>query len=129
MEIPEQCHVDHHVQHPTARHCNHRSRNQRESNNNNNNTSRGYKHHYTFMATMVDPNLDSPGDDDESVHTSRAPVQTPGTNQKFFPMEMEDELYKENRKSHSFMKTRQLLASDINLNGELKAESECKPTP
>jgi hypothetical protein len=55
------------------------------------------------MAAMVDPNMDSLGDDDESVHTSRAPVQTPGTNQKFFPMEMEDELYKENSKSHTVL--------------------------
>jgi hypothetical protein len=55
------------------------------------------------MATMVDPNTDAPGDDDESVNPSRAPVQTPGTNQRFFTMEMEEELYKENRRLHKVL--------------------------
>jgi hypothetical protein len=63
------------------------------------------------MATQVDPKTDALGDDDESVHPSREPLQTPGTKEKFFTMEMEEELYEENRKLHTFTKTRQLLAS------------------
>jgi hypothetical protein len=82
-------------------HCNHRSRSQREPNNNN--RSRGYEHHYAFMATMVDPNTDPLGDDDESVHPSREPVQTPGTNQKLFSTKMEEELYKEDKKLHTVL--------------------------
>ncbi len=39
---------------------------------------------------MMDPNTEDLGDDDESVHPSREPVQTPGTKQKFFTMEMEE---------------------------------------
>jgi hypothetical protein len=53
-----------------------------------------YEHHYTFMVTMVDPNTDDLGEDNESAHPSRAPVQTPGSNQKLL-MEMEEELYEE----------------------------------
>jgi hypothetical protein len=101
VEIPEQCHVECHVQRPMERHCNRRSTNQREPNNNN--RSRGYEYHYAFMAMMVDPNTDPLGDDDESVHPSREPVQTPATNQKFFSMELEEELYKENKKLHTVL--------------------------
>jgi hypothetical protein len=53
------------------------------------------------MTTMVDPNLDALRDEDESVHPSRAPIQTPGTDQGFFTMETEEELYKENKKVHT----------------------------
>jgi hypothetical protein len=84
-----------------AHHCNHHSKNQREPNNHN--RSRGYEHHYTLMAIMVDPNMDAPGEDEESVHLYSAPVQTPGTNQKFFTMEMEEELYEENKKLHTVL--------------------------
>jgi hypothetical protein len=56
------------------------------------------------MAMMVDPNTDAPGDDDESVHPSRESVQTPGTNQKFFSSEMEEELYEEHRKIHTVLR-------------------------
>jgi hypothetical protein len=94
--------VERHVQRPMERHCNRRSRNQREPNNNN--RSRKYEHHYAFMATMVDPNTDSLGDDDESVHPSREPVQTPGTNQKYFSMEMGKELYNENKNLHTVLR-------------------------
>jgi hypothetical protein len=72
-ENPERRHVERHFQRPTER-CNYRSRNQREHNNYN--RSPGYKHHYAFMALVVDPNTDAQGDDDESVHPSRVPVQT-----------------------------------------------------
>jgi hypothetical protein len=82
-------------------HCNRRSRNQREPNNNN--RSRGYKHHYTFMATTVDSNTDPLGNDNESLHPSREPVQTPGTNQKWFSTETEEELYEENKKLHTVL--------------------------
>ncbi len=102
-EISRQCYVERHVQHPTGCHCNHRSRNQRESNNNNN-MSPGYEHHYAFMATMVDPNTDAPGEDDESVHRDRAPVETPGLGSKFFTTNMEEELYKENKKLHTVLR-------------------------
>jgi hypothetical protein len=68
VEIPKQCHVERHVQCPTVHHCNHRSRSQREPNNNN--RSRGYEHQYDFIVTMVDLNMDVPGDDDVSVHPS-----------------------------------------------------------
>jgi hypothetical protein len=81
VEIPERSYVECHVQHPTIHHCNRHLRNQREPNNNNK-RFRGYEHHYTYMATTVDPNMDASGDDDESVHPSRAPVQTPGTIKK-----------------------------------------------
>ncbi len=93
--------MERHVQYPTERHCNRRSRNQREPNNNN--RSRGYEHHYAFMAKTVDPNMDSLGDDDESVHLPREPVQTPGTNQKYFSTEMEEALYDENKKLHTVL--------------------------
>jgi hypothetical protein len=52
------------------------------------------------MVTMVDPKPYAPGDDSESVHPARASVQTPGINQKIFTMEMEEELYDENKKFH-----------------------------
>jgi hypothetical protein len=80
---------------------NHRLKNQREPNNNN--RSQGYEDHYAFMATMVDPNTDAPGEDDKSVDPSRAPVRTPGTNQKIFQMEMEEELYEETRKMYTVL--------------------------
>ena len=101
-EIPEQRHVERHFQRPTARHCNHRSRNRREPNNNN--RSPGYEHHYAFMALTVDPSTDAPGDDDESVHPTREPVQTPGTSNKFFATDTEEELYEENKKLHTVLK-------------------------
>jgi hypothetical protein len=96
VEISERRRVEHHIQRPTVHHCNHRSRNQREPNNND--RSRGYEHHYAFMATTVDPNMDDLGEDDKSVHSSRALVQTPGKNQKFFTMESKEELYEKNKK-------------------------------
>ncbi len=98
VEIPKRRH-ERHVQRPTERHCNRRSRDQREPNNNN--RPREYEHLYAFMATMVDPNTDSLGDDDESVHPSREPVETPGTYQKYFSTETEEELYEENKKLHT----------------------------
>ncbi len=101
VEIPEQHHVERHVQHPMVHHCSRRSRNQREPNNNS--MSREYEHHYAFMAIMVDPNTDPLGDDDESVHPSREPIKTPGTNQKFFTTELEEELYKESKKLHTVL--------------------------
>ncbi len=56
------------------------------------------------MATTVDPNTDAPGDDDESVHPNRAPVQTPGTSTKFFTTDTEEELYEENKKLHTVLR-------------------------
>ncbi len=56
------------------------------------------------MAMTVDPNTDSLGDDVESVHPSREPVQTPGTYQKNFSTEMEEELYDENKKLHAVLR-------------------------
>ncbi len=56
------------------------------------------------MALMVDPNMDAPGDDDESVHPNRAPVQTPGTSNKFFTMDTEEELYEKNKKLHTVLR-------------------------
>jgi hypothetical protein len=44
------------------------------------------------------------GDDDESEHPSREPVQTPGTNRKCFSTEMEEELYDENKKLHTVLR-------------------------
>ena len=52
----------------------------------------------------MDPNTDAPGDDDESVDPSRVPVQTPGTSNKFFTMDTEEELYKENKKLHTVLR-------------------------
>ncbi len=69
----------------------------------NNKRSRGYEYHYIFTTTTVDPNMDAPGEDDKSFHPSRAPVQTPGTNQNFFTVEMEEEMYEENRKLHTVL--------------------------
>ncbi len=73
VEITERCHMECHVQCPTVHHCNCCSKNQREPNNNN--RSQGYEHYYSFMATMVDPNTDAPGEDNESIHPSRAPYK------------------------------------------------------
>jgi hypothetical protein len=56
------------------------------------------------MAVTVDPNTDAPGDDDESVHPNRAPVQTPGTSNKFFTTDTEEELYEENKKLHTVLR-------------------------
>jgi hypothetical protein len=56
------------------------------------------------MATTVDPNTDSLGDDDESVHASREPVQTPGTNRKYFSTDMEEELHDEIKKLHTVLR-------------------------
>jgi hypothetical protein len=55
------------------------------------------------MAMMVDPNMDPPVEDDESVHPSSKPMQTPGTNQKYFTTEMDEELYEENKKLHTVL--------------------------
>jgi hypothetical protein len=56
------------------------------------------------MAQTKDPiSTDSLGDDDKSVHHSREPVQTPGTNRKYFSTEMEEELYDENKKLHTVL--------------------------
>jgi hypothetical protein len=101
VEIPEGRHVVHHIQHPTECHCNRRSRNQREPNNNK--RSRGYKHQYAFMAKMVGPNMDSLGDNDESVHLPREPMQTPGSDRIYFSTEMEEEVYDENKKLHTVL--------------------------
>ena len=101
-EIPERRQVERQFQRNTERRCNHRSRNQREPNNNN--RSLEYEHHYAFMALTVDPNTDAPGDDDESVDPSRAPVQTPGTSNKFFTTDTEEELYEENKKLHTVLR-------------------------
>ncbi len=102
VEIPEWCHVERHVQRPMECHYSRRSRNQREPNNNK--RSRGYEHHYAFMAMKVDPNTDHQGDEDESVLLSRKPMQTPGTNQKFFTTETEEDLYQENKKLHTVLR-------------------------
>ncbi len=56
------------------------------------------------MAKTVDPNTDSLGDDNESAHPSRDPVQTPRTNHKYFFMEMEEEMYNENKKLHTVLR-------------------------
>ncbi len=56
------------------------------------------------MALTVDPNTEAPGGDDESVHPSRAPVQTPGTSNKFFTTDTEEELYEENKKLHTVLR-------------------------
>ncbi len=56
------------------------------------------------MALTVDPNTDAPGDDDELVDPSRAPVQTPGTSNKFFTTDTEEELYEENKKLHTVLR-------------------------
>ncbi len=53
------------------------------------------EHYYAFMAKTVDPNTDALGDNDNSVHSSREAVQSPGTNKKIFTMNMEEELYNE----------------------------------
>ncbi len=100
--------------------------------------------------------MDSLGDDDKSVHPSREPMQTPGTNQKYFSTEMEEELYDENKKLHTVLRkvgnflraqhpdlllTMEKMTSTarnasgtplyktvyINLNDDLQAESERKP--
>jgi hypothetical protein len=64
------------------------------------------------MAATVDPNIDALGDDNESEHPSRAPVQNPGTDQRLFTMETDEELYHQNKKiAHRLVKIRQLLAS------------------
>ena len=56
------------------------------------------------MALTVDPNTDAPGDDDELVDPSRAPVQTPGTSNKFFTTDTEEKLYEENKKLHTVLR-------------------------
>jgi hypothetical protein len=82
------------VQRPMEHICSHRSRNQRQPNKNN--RSREYEQHCAFVIKMVDPNMDPLGDDDQSVLFSREPVQTRGTDRKYFSTEMEEELYNEN---------------------------------
>ncbi len=56
------------------------------------------------MALTVDPNTDAPGDDNKSVHPNRAPVNTPGTSNKFFITNKEEELYEENKKLHTVLR-------------------------
>ncbi len=56
------------------------------------------------MAKMVDPIMDSLGDNDESVYLPREPMQTPGSDQIHFSTEMEEEVYDENKKLHTVLK-------------------------
>jgi hypothetical protein len=83
-EIPGRRHVERHVERPMV-HCNHCcSRNKREPDNNT--MSWDYEHHFAFMATMVDPNPDVLGDDNEMYHAPRKPVETPATTEEYTSM-------------------------------------------
>jgi hypothetical protein len=93
--IPEKCRVEHHAQHPTVHHYQCHFSNQSDPNNNN--MPRGYEHHYAFKVTTVCPDSEAPGDDDESMHPPRVPVQTPANVKGFFAMDTEEEFYKENK--------------------------------
>jgi hypothetical protein len=55
------------------------------------------------MAITVDPNMDAPGEDEESIFPDRAPVKTPRTDSKFFTVDTEEELYEENKKLRSVL--------------------------
>ncbi len=70
---------------------------------NNNNRSRDYEDHYAFMATLVCPNSEAPGDDDKSVHHPSIPVQTPANVKEFFATDIDEELYEENKKLHTVL--------------------------
>jgi hypothetical protein len=47
------------------------------------------------MAMMVDPNSDRPGDDDETYHAPRKPMETPANAEEYLSTTMEHELYEE----------------------------------
>ncbi len=82
-----------HVEHPTVSHNHRCSRKQREPYNNK--RPWDYKHHFAFMAIMVGPNLDIPGDDDRTYHAPGKPVETPATAVKYTSTKMEFEMYEE----------------------------------
>jgi hypothetical protein len=54
-----------------------------------------YEHHFAFMATMVGPNPDIPGDDNGTYHVPRKPMETLATDVKYTSMKMEFEMYEE----------------------------------
>ena len=67
-EIPGPRHVESHFGRPMMSRNQRCPRSQREPNNNS--RPQSYEHHFAFMATTVDSNLDLPGDDDAKKRTS-----------------------------------------------------------
>ncbi len=128
---------------------------------NNNTRSRDYEHHFSFMAMMVGPNPDVPGDDcNETYHPPGKPMETAAADEEYTSTRGEYEMYEEIKRlalvltkvgnflqgqhpdllrtmkkinlfdgavdeKHSASKSSH--PGFYNLNGDLKAESECKP--
>jgi hypothetical protein len=60
--------------------------------------------HHAEIPAEIPERCHAPGDDDESVHPDRVPMETPGTDRKFFAMDTEEDLYKEYKKLHTVLR-------------------------